>query len=312
MDKPPLEVTPAMQITGETAHEQPPEPCHVGLLAGWGGYPIAVVEALRRQGCRVSCLGVKDHADPALKEMCDDFQWIGLAKLGAAIRYFRRRGVQRATMAGKIHKVLIYQPWLWLKHFPDFRFVRTMYPHFITGRRDRKDDTLLGASADAFAADGITFAPATDFAPELLVRSGSLTGRGPSPRDQRDIEFGWQMAKRLGELDIGQSVCVKDQAALAVEAIEGTDQCIGRAGALCKSGGFTVVKVAKPQQDMRFDVPTIGLQTLETMVAAGARVLAVEAERTILLDEPAFIQFAIDHKLVVVALASVGGAERAA
>ncbi len=312
MDKQPLETTPPMQVAQTGAIEQQSAPCHIGLLAGWGGYPIAIVEALKRQGCRVSCLGVKDHADPALIEMCDDFEWIGLAKLGAAIRYFRRRGVQRATMAGKFHKVLIYQPWIWLKHFPDWRFLRAMYPHFITGRGDRKDDTLLGAIADAFAADGITFAPATDFAPELLVRSGSLTGRGPSPRDQRDIEFGWQMAKRLGELDIGQSVCVKDQAVLAVEAIEGTDQCIQRAGTLCLSGGFTIVKVAKPQQDMRFDVPTIGLQTLETMVAAGARVLAVEAERTILLDEPAFVQFAIDHRLTVVALSTAGRAERAA
>ncbi len=215
-------------------------------------------------------------------------------------------------MAGKIHKVLIYQPWVWLKHFPDWRFVKTFYPHFITGGRDRKDDTLLGTIVDAFAADGITFAPATDFAPELLVKFGALTGRGPTPKEQRDIEFGWQMAKRLGELDIGQSVCVKDQAALAVEAIEGTDQCIHRAGTLCPSGGFTVVKVAKPQQDMRFDVPTIGLQTLETMVAAGAHVLAVEAERTILLDEPTFIQFAIRHSLTVVALATGGCARRAA
>ena len=133
--------------------------------------------------------------------------------------------------------------------------------------------------------EGIRFAPPTDYAPELLVKAGQLTRRGPTAWQQKDIEFGWQMAKEMGRLDIGQSVAVKDQAVLAVEAVEGTDECIRRAGALCRAGGFTVVKVAKPQQDMRFDVPTIGLGTLETMHAAGGKVLAVEAGRTIFLDQ---------------------------
>lgn len=277
-------------------------PSAVGLLAGWGRYPLLVAEALKRQGAHVYCLGVKDHADPELARLADDFRWIGLAQLGGAIRYFRRQGVSRATMAGKIHKVVLYQPRVWLRHRPDLRAVRCFYHNFLLTRKDRRDDTLLGALVDEFARDGIRFAPATDFAPELLVRYGQLTRRGPAHAQRSDIEFGWKMAKAMGQLDIGQSVVVKDRAVLAVEAIEGTDACIRRTEALCPKGGFTVVKVAKPQQDMRFDVPTVGRGTLESMVAAGGRVLAIEAGRTIVLDEVEFLAYAEQHQLIVVAL----------
>jgi DUF1009 family protein len=135
-----------------------------------------------------------------------------------------------------------------------------------------------------------------------LVKPGPLTRRRPSSSEEKDIQFGWSLAKEMGRLDVGQSVAVKDRAALAVEAIEGTDECIRRAGVLCPKGGFTVVKVAKPQQDMRFDVPTIGLLTLQTMVQAGARVLAIEAGKTIILDEPNIVDYANAHGLIVVAL----------
>jgi hypothetical protein len=278
----------------------------VGILAGWGRYPFVVAEALKRAGCEVYCLGVKDHADPRLSELADEFGWVGLAKLGAAIRWFRRRGVTRATMAGKIHKVLLFQPRLWLRHLPDWRTIRRFWPHFVTLRKDNRDDTLLGAVIDEFAMDGIHFAPATDFAPDLLVQAGLLSQRGPSAAQRKDIAFGWNLAKEMGRLDVGQSVAVKGQAVLAVEAIEGTDACIRRAGSLCKAREFTIVKVAKPQQDMRFDVPTIGLGTLETMVESGGRVLAVEAGKTILLDQRQVIEFANRHRLVVVALNAQG------
>ena len=172
----------------------------------------------------------------------------------------------------------------------------------IWGSGDRKDDTLLMAIVNGFANQGITFLPATDFAPELLVKFGMIAGAQPRGRQLRDIEFGWEMAKELGRLDIGQSVAVKNQAVLALEAIEGTDACIRRAGQLCKAGGFTVVKVSKPQQDMRFDVPTIGVGTLQTMVDAGANTLVLEAEKTILLDEPAVLEFAKTHRLTILAV----------
>jgi DUF1009 family protein len=284
----------------------------IGLLAGWGRYPIVVAEALRRRGHRVIGLGVRDHADPQLAQLCDEFQWIGLGTVGRAIRHFRRRGVTRAVMAGKIHKVTFYRPGWWLRHRPDWTAVRTFYRHFVTGANDRKDNSLLTALVDAYAAAGIRFEPATDFAPELLVLPGQVAGRALSARQLRDVDFGWAMARQMGALDIGQTVCVKDQAVLAVEAIEGTDECIRRAGELCRQGGFTVVKVAKPLQDMRFDVPTVGLNTLESIAAAGGRVLAIEAERTILLDAALFHEAAQRLKLSVVALRHESAAKRAA
>jgi DUF1009 family protein len=284
----------------------------IGLLAAWGRFPIVVAEALREQHYHVSCLAVANHADPRLREICQDFYWVGLAKLGGAIRFFHRCGIEQATMAGKFHKVLMYQPGIWWRHLPDWQFIKTFYHYFVTRRCDRKDDTLLGALADAFAAEGITFHPATDYAPQLLVKPGQIAGRPPSAAQRSDIEFGWEIAKQLGALDIGQSICVKDQAVLAVEAIEGTDACILRAGQLCRQGGFTIVKVAKPQQDMRFDVPTVGVRTLQTMAAAGAKVLAIEAGRTILLDDEEFRRVASRLKLTVVALETRRAAEAAA
>jgi DUF1009 family protein len=273
---------------------------------------LIVAEALRRQQYHVSCVAVADHADPQLRAICQDFQWVGWGSLGRAIKFFRRCGVQHATMAGKFHKVLLYQPGTWWRHLPDWKFIQTFYRFLVSHAPDNKDDTLLGALTDAFAAEGIVFQPATDFAPELLVKQGQISGRPPSAAQQKDIEFGWNIAKQMGALDIGQSVCVKDRAVLAVEAIEGTDACILRAGKLCSKRGFTVVKVAKPQQDMRFDVPTVGVSTLRTMLAAGAGVLAIEAGRTILLDDAEFRQFAARHRLSVVALADKPAFEAAA
>jgi DUF1009 family protein len=281
----------------------PPKPT-VGLVAGWGRYPLVVTEALQRQGCRVVCLGIKDHASPQLKSVCDDYTEVGLGKVGTALRYFRRQKVTRATMAGKIHKTLLFQRFYIWKHLPDWGGWRLFIPHFITHTKDRRDDTLLSAVIGAFAVEGITFAPATDFAPELLVKTGILSRTRPTSAQWKDIEYGWQAAKELGRFDIGQSVAVKGRAVLAVEAIEGTDQCIRRAGELCSVGGFALVKVAKPQQDMRFDVPTIGMGTLESMVAAGGRVLAIEAGKTILIDEPEVIEFANRHGISIVALES--------
>lgn len=272
----------------------------IGLLAGWGRLPIIVAESLKRQGREVFCLGIKDHADAKLRDLCDNYAEVGIARLGAQINYFRKHGVEHATMAGKLHKTLMFHRFYWLKHLPDWRCVRKFYPHFVTRTKNRNDDTILGSVVEAYAEDGITFAPATDFAPELLARSGTLVGHVSNSR-RADIAYGWKLAKEIGGLDIGQSVAVKGRAVLAVEAVEGTDECIRRAGRLCPSGGFTVVKVAKPQQDMRFDVPTIGLDTLDTLIESGGCVLAIEADRTIILDLPEFIARARKYKLTVAA-----------
>lgn len=287
----------------ESAHpSNSTSPDKIGLIAGWGRFPLVVAQALRSQGKQVFCLGVKDHVDSELISLCHHFQPIGIAQLGKAVRYFQKNGVTQATMAGKIHKVLLFKKYYLLKHLPDWYCIQTFYPHFVSRTKDRKDDTMLGTIVDAFAKFGIQFAPATDFAPELLVKERQLAGAPLTGAQIKDVEFGWTLASEMGRLDVGQSVAVKGQAVLAVEAIEGTDQCIVRAGQLCQAGGFTVVKIAKPQQDMRFDVPTVGVGTLESIAKAGGSVLAIEANRTIILDEAEFVRTANQHHIKVVAV----------
>jgi DUF1009 family protein len=261
----------------------------IGLVAGWGSLPVRVAQMLTSQGYDVHCAAIKNHADPVLADICHRYQVFGMGRMGGQVRFLRNAGVTQATMAGKIFKTLLFQRKIDLiQHFPDLTFFRHFYPFIISRTRDRRDDTLLNTVVDIYAASGITFSPATDFAPELLVKKGPLTRRPPTSSQLKDIEFGWTMAKEIGRLDIGQTVVVKDQAVMAVEAIEGTDECIRRAGELCH-GGFTVVKVAKPNQDMRFDVPTIGVGTIETIHKSGGSVLAIEADRTIVLEQAEFI-----------------------
>ena len=274
----------------------------IGLIAGWGDFPIHVAKNLKQQGFEVYCVGLLDHADPALADICDDFRVFGMGRMGAHSRYFRRCGVEQATMAGKIFKTTLYKRTTWFRHLPDLTFWRHFYPSFITRTADCRDDTLLLTVTQLFAAGGVELAAATDFAPELLVNKGTLTKVGPSAAQQKDIEFGQQIAREMGRLDIGQSVVIKNQTVVAVEAIEGTDACIRRVSELCGDGGFTVVKVAKPNQDMRFDVPTVGVGTIESIHAAGGSVLAIEADKTILLDEQATIETANRLGVVVVAV----------
>ncbi len=273
----------------------------VGLLAGSGRFPIVFAEKARQLGIPVVCVGIRHEASPELVPLVERFYWTGVARMGRMIRCFRRERVRRVVMAGKIQKTRMHTPLRWLRLLPDLRTVRFW---LFRRRRDNRDDTLLLGLIDEFAADGMTFASALDYCPELLVQAGLLTRRPPSPQESLDIEFAWQLAKEMGRLDVGQSVAVREQAVLAVEAIEGTDRAILRAGELCRRGGFVVVKVAKPQQDMRFDVPTIGTATIETMKRAGARVLAVEADRTILLDREATIALADRYGITIVARAA--------
>jgi DUF1009 family protein len=256
----------------------------IGILAGWGRYPVVVAEAIRRRGGRTAILEIRGHADADLEALADVYGTVGVAEIGGAVDFFRRHGVARATMAGKIHKTKLFARGAWVRHLPDWTGLATFWPHFVTRRRDNRDDSLLGAIAAAFDARGVHICPATDFAPELLASGGVFAGRGLSAREEQDAVFGWRLAKELGRLDIGQTVVVKNRAPLALEAIEGTDECIRRAGRLCPTGGMVAVKVAKPQQDLRFDMPTIGVGTLESLAAAKARVLVIEAGRTILVD----------------------------
>jgi UDP-2,3-diacylglucosamine hydrolase len=194
---------------------------------------------------------------------------------------------------------VLYHPLRVLKLLPDWR---TLHMWFRYARENKSDDTLLLAVIREFERDGLQFASALEFCPELLVKHGFLTRRQPSAAQWKDIHFGWEIAKRMGGLDVGQTIVVNDAAVIAVEAIEGTDECIRRAGLLCRRGGMTVVKVAKPHQDLRFDVPTVGMQTIQTMYEAGGRCLAIEAGMTILLDEPAVVELANRLGIAIVAL----------
>src|SRR5262249_19717088 len=206
-------------------------------------------------------------------------------------------------------KIKLLQPRALLNNLPDWRAIRRFGPLFLARRGELKDDTLLTELIGEVAGDGVEVRPPTDLVPEVLVRYGQLTHRRARDAPRKDVEFGWQVAKEMGRLDIGQTVVVKNRAVLAVEAIEGTDQCIRRAGQLCPGGGFTVVKVAKPQQDMRFDVPTIGRHTLENIIHSGGRVLAVEEGKTIIVNEPEVLELANRHRLIVVALRKDGRCE---
>jgi len=288
-------------MTATSLHD--PQPLRgetIGILAGWGRFPVAVAEAVRRHGGRTAILAIRDHADAALEPLADLHGEVGVAEIGRALAFFRRHGVRRVTMAGKIHKAKIFARRAWLRHLPDWTGLRTFWPHFVTRRRDNRDDSLLGAIAAMFDAAGVALCPATDFAPELLAEDGLLAGPPLASGQWADVAFGWRLAKELGRLDIGQTVVVKNRAPLALEAIEGTDECIRRAGRLCTAGRMVVVKVAKPQQDLRFDMPTIGVGTIESLAAAGAAVLAVEAGRTIVVDAPLLAAAAVRLRVSVV------------
>lgn len=275
-----------------------PSRSRIGLLAGGGRFPIAVARAARRQGHSVYCVGVMGMTANELPGCCDHYVAVPLGRLGRAIRLFKKAHVNHVVMAGKIEKTLLFRRFGWLSILPDWRTIH-MFLRYV--RENKKDDTLLLAVIREFERDHVRFESALEICPELLVKHGFLTRRKPSSAQWRDIRFGWEIAKELGRLDIGQTVIVNDTAVIAIEAIEGTDAAIRRAGILCRRG-FTVVKVAKPQQDMRFDVPTIGLNTIQAMHEAGGRVLAVESEQTILLDEPEVIELADKLGIAIMAL----------
>lgn len=282
-------------------NSQPP----IGMIAGWGTFPVEVAQALIRDGRNVCCVAITGHASRDLESICDHVAWMGVGKLGGHIRYFRRNGVKQVTMAGKLFKSdILFQGSVWLKHFPDLTCIRTFAPHLLGRKRDSRDDRLLLAVTNAYLRRGMEVCPATDFAKELLVKQGLLVGPQLNARQASDIEAGWQVAKQMGGMDIGQSITINDGTVIAVEAIEGTDACIIRTGELCRRGGWTLVKVSKPDQDMRFDVPTIGPQTVARVRDAGGTAIAIEAEKTILLEREHTLKVARDAGISIVAIES--------
>jgi DUF1009 family protein len=262
----------------------------IGLIAGMGELPKAVAAQARSKGFHVIAIALEPLADKDLSSFVDEMHRINVGKLGKIIDSLKRSGVKKAVMAGKVPKSLLYEG----RIKPDLRAVKLLF-----SLNNRSDDSILIAITRELEKDGITLLNTTDFCSDMLTPEGILTEGGITEDERKDIAFGWKMAKEIGRLDIGQTVVVKDQAVMAVEAIEGTDEAIKRGGSFAKEGAV-VVKVGKPKQDMRFDVPVVGLNTLKVMIGVRARVLALEAKKSILLQQERFLREAEDAGISVV------------
>jgi hypothetical protein len=263
-----------------------PEP--LGLIAGNGRFPFLVAAAARRAGRPVVAVAVREEAAPELEREVDAFHWVGLGQLGRCIDVLRGAGVHEAVMAGQVKHRQIFSDIV-----PDLKLMAVLARLAI-----KNTDSLIGGVADALGREGITLVASTALLEDQLASPGAMTRRAPSRAERKDIDYGRQIARTLAGLDLGQTAVVKDRAAVALEAMEGTDEVIRRAGRIAGPGA-TVVKVAKPKQDMRFDVPVVGLGTLEAMREAGAHTLALEARRTLLIDRPAFLQAADEAGIAV-------------
>lgn len=274
--------------------EPPDNP--IGIIAGAGRFPFLVADGARRAGRSVVIVALRGLADPALREHADRFFWSGIVRLGRWIRLFRRCHVREAIMAGSVRKSDMYTRLRLVRFLPDWSSIRVWFFEVA----DRRNDTVLRATADHMQRKGITLTSSIRYCADHMAPAGVLTQRQPSPAQQRDIEFGWPIAKEMGRLDIGQSIAVKEQEVIAVEAIEGTDRMIERAGQLCRHGGWMLVKVAKPNQDPRFDVPTVGPDTIENLHRHGASALVIEAGRTLVVDREDLVRRADRLGIVVV------------
>jgi UDP-2,3-diacylglucosamine hydrolase len=262
----------------------------IGLIAGNGAFPLAFARAARQKGIRVVAVAHEGETQPELAELVDSIYWIKVGQLGKLIRIFQEQGVKDVLMAGGIKKTRLFGG------IPDMRGFA-----LLARLLHKKDDSLLRAVADELESEGLIVRESTLYLDNLLSPEGVLTKRRPSEDERRDIEFGWQIAKEIGRMDIGQTVVVKDQAVLAVEAIEGTDEAIRRGGRLCGKGAV-VVKICKPKQDLRFDLPAVGTQTIMTMKEVNASCLAIEAGKTIILDREAVIGGAEKAGISIVAV----------
>jgi len=272
----------------------------LGLIAGNGRFPFLVLDAARARGFEVIVAAIKEETFPEIESHGAAVSWLSLGELSKLIEFFKREGVSRAVMAGQVKHRQIFSCIR-----PDWRLAK-----LLLNLNTRNTDALLGAIAKVLAVEGITLENSTFLLEPLLAKSGVLTRRPPSENERKDIEYGRTVARHLAEYDIGQTVVVAECACVAVEAMEGTDGTIERAGRIMASldseasilsRRLTVIKIAKPNQDLRFDVPVIGVRTIEAMYAAGATCLAVDAGRCLLLDGDAVIKAADAAEIAIVA-----------
>ena len=260
-----------------------------GLIAGNGQFPFLVIEGARKGGIELSVVAIKEEADPNVGTAASNVEWVGIGQLGKMISFFKKHGVEKAIMAGQVKHVQIFSGAL-----PDARMLKMLWD-----LPRRNTDALLGGVAAELAREGIELIDSTCFLQEELAPAGPITKRKPSSVETENIEYGLHIANELGRLDLGQTVVVRAKACVAIEAMEGTDATIRRAGELAK-GKLTVIKVAKPDQDMRFDVPVIGVPTIENMAAAGATCISVTAGKTLIFDRKDVIKLADRNKIAIV------------
>jgi DUF1009 family protein len=265
-----------------------------GLIAGNGRFPFLVLDGARRAGVDLSVAAIREETDPEIERAAERVIWVGIGQLGKMIRFFKREGVERAIMAGQVKHVQIFSGAL-----PDVRMLRMLL------RLPRRNtDALIGAVADELASEGIELIDSTFFLQDHLAEVGTLTRRAPDKREEGDIEYGLEVAREIARLDLGQTIVIRGRACVAIEAMEGTDATILRAGMLAR-GRLTVVKVAKPSQDMRFDVPVIGVPTIESMIEAGATCLCITARKTLMFDREQILKLANEKRIALVAVPTV-------
>lgn len=266
------------------------EPNVVGLIAGGGRLPFMVASGARKAGYRVVCVGLAGYVDTALAADVDTFYEVAVARPGGWIRRLRKHGVIETIMVGSVTKSHLFTPRRILRYIPDWRAFRVYY--WRLRGKPKQTDVLLTALADELATGGIHLENSTMYCQEFLAEAGVMTKQQPGPQVEHDVEFGWPLAKQLGDMDIGQAIAVREREVIAVEAIEGTAEMIKRAGRFCKAGGWTLIKTSKPKQDMRFDVPCVGPDTIQGLADNGAKCLAIEAGKTIIIDKPQTIALA--------------------
>ena len=259
--------------------EDTPSPQKLGLIAGYGSFPLELAEELTGQGIEIHVVAVREETSPDIERYAASVCWLHVGQVGGMLKAFKAVGVTQAIMAGKVRKLHLFRNFR-----PDLTAIKGL-----AGLLDRRDDTIMNAVADLLAKGGIQLLSQLTYAGDMLAGSGHMFGPKPGKEALKDMEFGLQQASGIAALDIGQTVVVQNCAVLAVEAIEGTDEAIRRGGEL-GSGKAVVIKVAKPNQDVRFDVPAIGPDTLEAMHASGCKALAVQADLTLILDREKFAQ----------------------
>jgi DUF1009 family protein len=265
----------------------------LGIIAGNGRFPLLVAQEARRQGCWVVAVGHQGETLPELEPLVDEIEWIRVGQIGRMIDRFQRSGVDEVVMAGGITKTRLFT-----EVRPDLRALM-----LLAKLRSKDDDAILRGLAAELERSGLMVGDSVHYLGPLLATPGPMTTRRPTAEEQADIDYGWEVAKAVGRLGIGQCIVVKHKVVLAVEATEGTDETIRRGGRLAH-GGAIVIKVSKPGQDQRFDLPTIGPATITVMAEAGASVIAVEAGRSLLIDRDELLRKANELRISVIGVST--------